>query len=152
MEDLAYLGLHGNPQLCANASCLDLVASSWPELRMVSLSGGQPVHPAWCSVAEPAAPKAYVMYVGETPAFDRCMHDICLSREPSTYLVGYLSALHVASAVAGELGLEDAALEQIVVKGKTQIGGAMSVIIAASDRGWIVGDGGARDPCVDPAR
>jgi hypothetical protein len=152
MSELVYLGLHGNTHLCANASCLDLVHSNWPALRMVSISGGRPVHPAWCSVAAPSAPKAYVMYVGATPAFDDCMHSICLSREPSTFLVGYLSSIHVASAVAGTLAIEDRELEEIVMAGKVQIGDAMAIIIAASDRGWIVGDGGTRDPCIDPAR
>ena len=123
MSDLVYLGLHGNPQLCANASCLDLVAGSWPALRMVSLSGGQQVHPAWCSVAEPTDPKAYVMYVGATPAFDDCMRGICLSREPSTYLVGYLQTLHASTDVHA-LNIPDDQLAEIISAGKSMIGEA----------------------------
>jgi hypothetical protein len=40
----------------------------------------------------------------------------------------------------------------ITEEGKTSIGDAVAELVARSDAGWIVGDGGDKDPCVDPQR
>jgi hypothetical protein len=39
IQNLFYLGLHGNPELCRGTACLDVLHSNWTTLKMVSVSG-----------------------------------------------------------------------------------------------------------------
>jgi hypothetical protein len=65
-----------------------------PSHSVAQVDGGQAINRAWCSSNNATslqdAQQAYVLYVGATPVFDSCLHGICISRQPSSYLDGGL--------------------------------------------------------------
>ncbi len=122
------------------------------------MSGGQAVNSAWCAANTPdtlalSSTRTYVLYVGQPPAFDACMQGICVSRQPSSYGVGYLPSFHVASKVEELLSKE--MLQQLVdsADGSNDLDLlqlAVTTVVQDADAGWVVGDGSAFDPCRDP--
>lgn len=126
------------------------------------MDGNRPIPSPWCS--EASRPNIYILYVGSPPHFDACMERICISNKPLSHRIAYLSAFHWdkledgfnwgtfttyyvdtrggynATSFAGTPEQLDAGIDLLVT---SEFYGYFDV------DGWILGDGGYFDPCLD---
>jgi hypothetical protein len=161
---------HACSKLCACMQqakpCSHTLSTPIPPHRR-STQGGYYIPRTWCEKKQlPNAHSTTLVFVGDNPWFDSCMENICVDKKPQEYMFTWIPHFSIheqmrksgAAATAVMNQFESYELdvkplnEAVMVKTVQAAMAALPQAIAELNRGWILGDGGDNDPCVDRAR
>lgn len=132
-----------------------------------STQGGYYIPRTWCENKQlPNGHSTTLVFVGDNPWFDSCMENICVDKKPQEYKITWIPHFSIheqmrksgaaATAVMNQFESYELDVKPLneagMVKGVQDAMAALPRAIAELNQGWILGDGGDNDPCVDRAR